>query len=256
MYHIALCDDDSIFMEKMHRIVEGNPEHDESMVCSTFSSGMELVKSDIAQLDLLIIDMQMEQVDGFTAAKQVRKKNKDAVIAFCSGVVMPSPEHFEVQPYRYIVKKIDTTEIEKIVTDLLLEMKERKAKKTKKVVEVVSAGKACRIDPSDILYVSREKRTSVLVVEMHSGKAEGYVTYEEIESNEKLTDWYTQLAEYGFEFAHTSYIVNLQKIHSVMKDDIYMSNGEVLHISRTCKQKFHEKFSYYFSKKYRRGTEK
>lgn len=255
MYHIALCDDDAIFMEKMHRIVERNPEYDESMVCFTFSSGTELVKSDISHLDLLIIDMQMGQVDGFTAARQVRKKNKDIVIAFCSGVIMPSPEHFEVQPYRYIVKKIDTTEIEKLVTDLLLEMKERKAKKKKKVVEVVSAGKACRLDPSDILYVSRNKRTSVLVAERHSGTEEDHVIYEEIESNEKLADWYTQLEEYGFEFAHTSYIVNLQKIHSVIKDDIYMSNGEVLHISRTCKQKFHEKFSYYFSKKYRRSAE-
>lgn len=63
-------------------------------------------------------------------------------------------------------------------------------------------------------------------------------------------------SDVGFEFAHTSYIVNMQKIVSVVKDDILMSNKQFLRISRTCKQKFHEKFSYYFSKKYRRVTDK
>lgn len=253
MYHIALCDDNKEFLEEMGRIVESNLEYDSNMVCSSFSSGVELLDSDVSEFDLLIIDMQMDKVDGFSTAKQVRRKNKDIVIGFCSGVVMPLPEHFEVQPYRYMIKRNDTTEIQKTVTELLAEMKRRKKKK---IVEVVSDGKAYRINIKDILYVYRQNRGSILVIENNDMQISENGSYVSLESNEKLVDWYQQLSDYGFEFPHTSYIVNMQKIKSIIKDDICMSDGQLLRITRTYKQKFHERFSYYFSKKYRRTTDK
>ena len=60
---------------------------------------------------------------------------------------MPQPEHFEVQPYRYLLKKIDTDKMQKNVSDLLLEMKQRKRNS---IVEVVSDGKAYRVYIKDI----------------------------------------------------------------------------------------------------------
>lgn len=141
--------------------------------------------------------------------------------------------------------------MQKTISELLIEMKRRKKNN---VIEVVSDGKAYRVNLKDIVYVYRRNRGSVFVVEQ-SG-IDGVVRYEEIQSNEKLADWYQQLAEEGFEFAHTSYMVNMQKIISIVKDDIRMSNNQLLRITRTCKQKFHERFSYYFSKKYRRDTDK
>lgn len=252
MYHIALCDDNEIFLEEMERIVESNSEYDSNMICTRYSSGTELIAANVSDIDLLIIDMQMDDVDGFSAAKQIRLKNHDMVIGFCSGVVMPIPEHFEVQPYRYIIKKIDTTEIQKSVTELLAEMKRRKRKN---IIEVVSDGKAYRINTKDILYVYRQNRGSVLVIDNGKAQLEKNCNYIELESNEKLADWYVQLFDYGFEFAHTSYIINMQKIKSIIKDDICMENGQLLRITRTYKQKFHERFSYYFSKKYRRGIQ-
>ena len=247
MYNIALCDDNENFLEIMEKIVKSNLEYESNMICTRYSSGAEVIKSNLSDIDLLIIDMQMDNIDGFSAAKVIRQKNQDMIIVFCSGVVMPLPEHFEVQPYRYIIKKLDTTEIQNTVTELLIEMKR---KKNKRIVEVVSDGKAYRINIRDILYIYRQNRGSVLVVDNFKNEIESNNNYIRIESSEKLSDWYLQLSDYGFEFAHTSYIVNMQNIKSIIKDDICMNDGEMLRISRTYKQKFHERFSYYFSKKY------
>lgn len=251
MYYIAICDDNSDYLEIMKKTLETNSEYDPNMVCHKFTNGRELLYSEIKKYNLIILDMQMEQINGFDLAKQIRQKNSEAVLAFCSGVIMPKPEHFEVQPYRYLLKKIDTQKMQETISDLLIEMKR---KKKNNIIEIVSDGKACRVNPKDIVYIYRLNRGSAFVIEQCNEKND--ITYTEIQSNEKLADWYQQLADEGFEFAHTSYIVNMQKIISVTKGDILMSNNETLTITRTCKQKFHERFSYYFSKKYRRDTDK
>lgn len=251
MHYIAICDDNAEFLEMMQEMIETNPEYEQDMICRQFLNGKELLCSNVEQYSLVILDMQMDQMDGYAVAKQVRQKNEDVVLAFVSGIVMPKPEHFEVQPYRYLLKKIDTDKMQQYVSDLLLEMKQRKKNS---IIEVVGDSKAYRVPIKDILYIYRSKRKSVLVVEQ--SEKENGKSYQEIQSNEKLTDWYPQLSKEGFEFAHTSYIVNMQKIVRIEKDDILMSNQQILGISRTCKEKFHEAFSYYFSKKYRRITGK
>jgi DNA-binding LytR/AlgR family response regulator len=250
MYHIAICDDNMDFLEAMKTTIEENPEFENNMTCYKFSSGIELLKSEIEKFNLIIMDMKMEEMDGFVTAKKIREKNGDAVLAFCSGVVMPQPEHFEVQPYRYLIKTVDRDKMKYSVSELLHEMKCRK-KNTD--IEIVSDGRARRINTDDIIYLYRLKRGSVFVVVNNENGCNS--SFEEIYSNEKLTDWYEQLSADGFEFAHTSYIVNMKQITGIIKDDIVMSNGETLRISRTCKQKFHKRFSCYFSKKYRRDAE-
>lgn len=243
MYYIAVCDDNAEFLDTIGSVLEQNPEYNSDMIYDTFLSGMELLESNAPLYDLIILDIQLDQMDGYVLAKEIRKRNEDVVLAFCSGVVMPQPEHFEVQPYRYLLKTIDTGKMQNYMTDLLIEMK-RKKKNT--LVEVVDDGKVSKVKIKDILYIYRKKRGSILVIE------EGEKGSKEVESNEKLADWYEQLSMEGFEFPHTSYIVNMQKIISIEKDDIRMSNDQLLKISRTCKPKFNERLSYYFSKKYRR----
>lgn len=250
MYNIAVCDDNRQFLETFEKLIRTNSEYEAGMICHKFISGGNLLRAEVENYDLIILDMQMDKLDGFSTAVRIKEKNKNAVLAFCSGVVMPQTKHFEVQPYRYLLKKMDNSEMQKNITDLLLEMKRRKKKD---IVEVVNDGRAYRINIDNIIYVYRQKRGSVIVFEKNvSGNT---TQIEELQSNEKLSEWYRQLSECGFEFAHTSYIVNMKKIISVEKDDIVMSSRQVLRVSRTCKHQFHERFSYYFSKKYRRGTE-
>ena len=243
MYYIAICDDDAQFLDTIGSVLENNPEYNADMTYHTFLSGRELLKANVELYDLIILDVQLGQMDGYMVAKEIRKRKEDVVLAFCSGVILPKPEYFEVQPYRYIVKQVNTEKMQRYITDLLVEMKQKKKNNS---VQVVEDGKTFKINIKNIIYIYRRKRGSVFVIE------DGENSSKEISSNETLADWYQQLSAEGFEFPHTSYIVNMQKIMSIEKDDIRMSNGQLLKISSTCKQKFNERLSYYFSKKYRR----
>ena len=243
MIRIALIDDNPAFLQHIRQIVESCAEFTADMACDTYSSGFEFLRSDSGAYQLVILDMQMEGKSGYETAKRLRETNKAMVIAFISGVVLPEPEHFKVQPYRYLLKNADPEEIRRDIEELLQEARRRCYGE---MVEVTGDGRAWRVAARDILYVAKAKRGSLLTV---SGGNET-----SLRSNEKLENWYLQLHPLGFEYAHSSYIVNPKAVTRIMNDELTLSNGEILSISRTCRGKFHENFSLYFRKDYHRGT--
>ena len=104
----------------------------------------------------------MTGMGGYETAQKLREKNENAVIAFVSGVVLPEPEHFRVQPYRYLLKSADIDERMRDIGELLLETKRRSRRE---VAEVVSDGEARRVPVESILYIEKIKRGSRLTVE-------------------------------------------------------------------------------------------
>ncbi len=245
MIKVAIVDDNEVFLQEMKREVESSGEFTEGMACDTYADGMEFLQTDNGAYQLVILDMQMEGIGGYGIAEKLRERDKFAVIAFVSGVVLPKPEHFRVQPYRYLIKGSDTDRMRRDIEELLQETKRRSLNET---VEVVRDGEARRVFIRNIIYIEKARRGSLLTME-DNGAGGGTV----LQSNERLEGWYLQLCTYGFEYAHTSYLVNLRAVTKIVKNELTMSNGDRLGISRTCSGKFHQRFSMFFYKKYKRG---
>lgn len=248
MYEIVICDDTESDLIAMKMAIEKSSLYDmSSMNIHTFNSGMSYLEDMKENTDLLLIDMQMNLMSGFETAVELRKKNQTAVICFCSAVVTPQTEHFEVSPYRYILKNESKEKIARTVDELLEEMKRRKQQKT---IEVVSDGKASMIPVNDILYIEKAKHGCQIML---SGSSPVYNESDRIISREKLAVLADELCEEGFAVPHSSYLVNIKRITSISSDEIILENGQRISVSRSCKEKFHHEFSKYFGKKYRRG---
>ncbi|MCI9077208.1 MAG: response regulator transcription factor [Dorea sp.] len=247
MIRIALVDDNEAFLHDMRQIVESCTEFTPDMHCDIYTSGSDFLHAGSGRYQLVILDMQMDGKNGYETARKLREADDFAVVAFISGVVLPKPEHFKVQPYRYLLKKADPEELRQDVEELLQETKCRSLSET---VEVAGDGRAWRIPVRNILCIAKAKRGSLLTI------ADEYPAKTALRSNERLEAWYAQLCAHGFEYAHSSYIVNLRSIIKITTNELTLSNGEVLNISRTCSRKFHESFSSCFHKKYRRRNEK
>lgn len=131
MYEIVICDDTESDLLQLKMAVEKSKHYDmSSMNIHTFNSGMSFLEDMKSNTDLILIDMQMKMMNGFETIMELRKKNQTAVVCFCSAVVTPQTEHFEVSPYRYILKNESKERIAKTIDDLLVEMKRRKQQKT------------------------------------------------------------------------------------------------------------------------------
>ena len=246
MIKIAIVDDNEAFLRGMKQIVESCTEATADMVCDIYSNGSDFLQAGRGVYQLVILDMQMEGKSGYETARILRETDNSTVVAFVSGVVWPKPKHFKVQPYRYVLKNADSEEMRRDVEELLRETKRRCLSET---VEVTCDGRAWRVPIRNILYIAKAKRGSLLTTANEDTASGGTV----LRSNERLENWYLQLCAHGFEYAHSSYIVNLKSITKIMTDELTLSNGETLGISRTCRGKFHESFSLYFHKKYQRG---
>ena len=248
MYKIAIVDDNKFDLFRMNNFVTENPEFDSTqMEISTYPSGVDFLEENRENVDLLLIDMQMQTLGGFETAREMRKLNNTAVICFCSAVITPQTEHFEVLPYRYILKTSEASKITQTVTEVLLEMKRRKQQKT---IELVSDGVAFLVPTQDILYLEKTKHGTLVTL---SPKSPLYKTDCNLVSRQKLSELAEELYDEGFAIPHSSYLVNLRKIISVSGDSLVMENESIISISRACKEKFHHEFSKYFNKKYRRG---
>ena len=69
-------------------------------------------------------------------------------------------------------------------------------------------------------------------------------------STKRLVEFYEQLKDFGFAYAHNSYIVNLRYVAIAGTKELELMNGEKLTISRARAKEFLEKFAMELAKKY------
>lgn len=187
----------------------------------------------------------MGEIDGITAAIKFRKRNQDAVLVFCTGIQLPQPEFFDVQPFRYLMKNYTENKMDEELKNIINKMIENK----KEVYIVVrNDGRMDKIAIDNITYISNIKRGCCI----HIFSKKDNQCYE-FASNKKLIDTYEELKNQSFEYAHNSYIVNFKAIIGIKNDVITLEDLTTLNISRSKRKIFHSRFADYLGGKYKRN---
>lgn len=241
-YYIAICDDDEAYIQYVKKLFLHIREAEEDFVFYEYLSGEELLKDIVCKerCDLLFLDVQLKGIDGNATAKTFRNEFPDALLVFCSGVYFPTTESFESTPFRYLLKSYTdermTHELEQVCS-----------KMRKKQQIPILFGKRnhrnFRIHPVQVQYIEIAKRGSVIHT-FEEGECFAY------SSNLKVNEYYEKLCDFGFIYAHNSYIVNLNAISVVTLTEIELISGEMLTVSRSQSKEFREKFAAYLSQKY------
>jgi len=237
MYYIGICDDDEIFIKYIKRLFT---EAQREIEFLEYASGEALINDmqNRAVYDLLILDVQMPGMDGNETAKEFRKQFPDTLLVFCSGVCMPTVESFETTPYRYWLKEYTEERMQREIEEVLAKMK-----KSRRMPYIMGRkeNQLVKLSPERIYYISIAKRGTVL----HCGETEDTYT-----SQQKLFEFYEQLREFGFAYAHNSYIVNLKHVAVVGTKELEFVNGEKLTVSRARAKEFKKAFAVSLAGKY------
>ena len=146
---VAICDDESQICEVMRdKLQKYYFSSNINLSVKTFSSGEQVLESDLGRIDVLFLDVDMPGLDGLKTAKAIRKKNKDMIIIFLTAYSEFVFESFKVDAFRFLIKPVKDSELTET-----LEAVQKKLYEPEEYLSFQFQNEIYSIKYSDILYI-------------------------------------------------------------------------------------------------------
>lgn len=222
MLSILLCDDDIGMIDTMRSIVESVLEESETkakMYTFTDASAMSdqvLSSCDIALLD---IDFDGAHYTGMDIARRLRSFRNDAIIIFVTNFIEYAPEGYEVQAFRYVLKRDIHNDLK---PNLILALDHL----SKETLSIQINGEIISIPLDDILYleVQQHNVTAITRKQTLDKKQKEYSFYASLSELEE------RLEPLGFLRIHKSYLVNMKHLKKFQCREALLDNGITLRV--------------------------
>ena len=164
----------------------------------------------------------MGQMDGMTAAHEVRKALPNVPIIFITSHKELVPDGYEVQAFRFVCKPIDRNKLISALSSL-------KTHLLNKVSIVVRHNGEDVIIPLDsILWIESDNNDVRIICENKT-----------ITTRMRLRDAWNELSDIStgrFAYSHRRTIVNLSHVKSLSSSQVKLDNGASLMLSRGCEK--------------------
>lgn len=231
MITVVICDDEQAFINRMKEyIIRFSEETKEEFSVREFTSGQTLLNTYNANFQIIFLDIKMPDLDGIETAKRIRLMDSNVIIIFLTSLIKYVLAGYSVNAANYLIKPLDykkfKIEMEKAVL--------RSISIKNGYISVKNDRGFYKICLSTLKYVETYQRNTMI----HTMK-EDIISYKKMQEHEK------DLEGYPFVRCHTSYIVNLQYIDSVIGYDITLSTGEIIPISKQKKKDFMQNLAEY-----------
>lgn len=233
MIRIAICDDEELISTQMEEVILNICKRESILVeVNVFTCGNSLEKDILkgTKYDLLYLDIQMNNGDGITTAKNIRKMDENVLIIFVSGHVKYIMELFILDVFTFVKKPIDYVAFTKTCLEAI-----RKVGSKKYYFSFRYKGEEYKIACTEILYFESNGRK--IKIYLRNGEID--------EFNGKLSEVVLKLSQGKTAFLriHQSYLVNYNLIKSRTKTEITLVNGTKLPISKEKQNEFGRQYS-------------
>ncbi len=221
MIHIALCDDDTIFLDRLHQAVKdwfqkNRPQ--QTVEIQTFCDGKALLDSTGKPFDIFFLDIEMPTISGLEAAKRIREKQANAILIFLTAHEEFAMEGYRVNAIRYLWK----LDLDKYLPETLEAALKEAAKIRRGSLSVSHYGSTTVIPFEEILYIQHLLRSS----QIHT------VSFGVVKDNRRLKELYSILDEKQFVYIDRGTFVNLDYVFQIRGNTIVLRNKEELPASR------------------------
>lgn len=225
---IAIVDDQEKWRVCVEELIRKHYGQDTPQI-DQFDCGENFYDKD--EYDVVFMDIEMGQMDGFETAKRYKQNNEDALILFLTTHVELSRRGYMVNAFRYIDKACIVEEVEEALCSI-----DDLPKKDRMIAFHVVNMAEMHIRVRDILFVETEKRNIIV----HTAECD-YISNRGIDEVEK------ELKDCGFFRCHKSYLVNLERVRKIDRVYAYFGNGTKAMISTRKYMEMKERFFVYNS---------
>ena len=232
MVRIAVCDD-SKFMrnEVKKRVLNYSVKKDFDYSLEEYDNGEKLIESQ-EKYDLIFMDYEFEDkgANGLEIARKIREYDKNSTIVFVSSYPSIVFDTFEVGTFRFLTKPIDDKRFYDVLDSFLQLMEEDN------VLKIRLDGENHFFKESVISYVEGMGKNCIL--HFCDGR-------EDMECHETLGAIEGRLSPQKFYRCYKSFLINLAQVDSYNHDEVTMSTGDKLLISRLKYKEFNSIYADY-----------
>lgn len=227
---VAICDDEKIYREETKNCIK---EYDASIEVVEYQDGSELL--DVKEsFDLILLDIEMPQMDGMTAAKLLRKRKVDAEIVFLTSYEKYVYDAFDIRALQFLTKPLEKERLIRV-----LRMVEESLAKTERAIFLMD-GEACYVKLKDIVYM--EAYGDGVYVYDRMG-----LVYEA--RRETIKKWAEKLKGKGFVQIHRTHLISMFYIERFAQDEVKLKGRtEKLPVSRRHAADFKTEFLAFVNK--------
>lgn len=180
------------------------------------------------EIDLLFIDIQMPDINGF---QLIEKLSQKPLVVFTTAYADYALEGFKVDAVDYLLKPIDQPDFEKAIQKVKQRLSSQiNVRSNKEFLFIKSEYKIIRVNFLDIVYI--QGMSEYVKIHILNSKA--------IMSLLSLKQLEGELPADRFMRVHKSFIVNLDKVNVVERGEIYYADGTIIPISPQYKEKFND----------------
>lgn len=213
--NIAIVDDEKVIREQIKNMIACKfPDYQ----TDTYSTGEELLTVR-KYYDVIFLDIQMDGINGMDTARKLREQQKESLLIFITGMKEYVFEAFEVNAFHYLLKPVEEKKFEEVLKRAIREI-EKQRKKGQKQLFIKTRTRNITLNQNSILYI--ENRAKKVEIHTNEEVVEMYASMRELEK--QLSD--------SFYRCHRGYLVNMAYITEYSNDNITLSNGEDIFLSK------------------------
>ena len=150
MLRLAIVDDDAGYRKEIRALLKQyEDEYGEQFQISEYSDGDELLEGYKPELDIILLDIEMEFVDGMTAATRIREVDQDVLIIFITNMPQYAINGYQVGALDYILKPLSYYAFSQTMKRAI----GRRKSSEKRYIVASERGMKQKVDASEILYV-------------------------------------------------------------------------------------------------------
>lgn len=195
-----------------------------SCTVTRFFDGMELVANYRPEWDLILLDVEMPQLDGISAAKQIRAQDTAVVLMFITNMAQYAIKGYEVDALDYVLKPVSyyafSLKLQKAMRAL--------SGRGERSLLLTVGGEVTRLPLSALRYVEVFNHQ----LRYHTTQGDYTTT-----GSRTLKELAAELSGDSFAPCNSCYLVNLRHVDGVKEEHVIVG-GVPLKVSRNKRKEF------------------